>query len=73
MMILMAGVIFTELEVSVDADADADPELRGCLVENCCQEPPHTWRMSSILLRFLMVIMMAGIIFTEPDVDVDFA
>ena len=25
----------------------------------------------SILLRFLMVIMMAGIIFTEPDVDVD--
>ena len=27
--------------------------------------------MSSILLRFLMVIMMSGIIFTEPDVDVD--
>ena len=43
----------------------------GCLVENCCQEPPHTWRMSSILLRFLMVILMAGVIFTEPDVDVD--
>ena len=27
--------------------------------------------MSSILLRFLMVILMAGVIFTEPDVDVD--
>ena len=40
-------------------------------MENCCQEPPHTWRMSSILLRFLMVILMAGVIFAEPDVDVD--
>ena len=40
-------------------------------MENCCQEPPHTWRMSSILLRFLMVILMAGVIFTEPDVNVD--
>ena len=40
-------------------------------MENCCQEPPHTWRMSSILLRFLMVILMAGVIFTESDVDVD--
>ena len=35
-MVLMAGVIFTELEVSVDVDADADAdadavaELRGC-------------------------------------------
>ena len=31
-MVLMAGVIFTEPEVSVDvdADADADAELRGC-------------------------------------------
>ena len=27
--------------------------------------------MSSILLRFLMMILMAGVIFTEPDVDVD--
>ena len=27
---LMAGVTFTEPEVSVDADADADAELRGC-------------------------------------------
>ena len=27
--------------------------------------------MSSILLRFLMVIMMVGVIFIEPDVDVD--
>ena len=29
MMILMAGVTFTEPEVSVDADANADAELRG--------------------------------------------
>ena len=43
----------------------------GCLVENCYQEPPHTWRMSSILLRFLIVILMAGVNFIEPDVDVD--
>jgi len=27
--------------------------------------------MFSILLRFLMVILMAGVIFDEPDVDVD--
>ena len=40
-------------------------------MENCCQEPSHTLRMSSILLRFLMVILMAGVIFIEPDVDVD--
>ena len=40
-------------------------------MENYCQEPPHTWKMSSILLRFLMVILMAEVIFTEPDVDVD--
>ena len=29
-MILMAGVTFTEPEVSVDADTDVDAELRGC-------------------------------------------
>jgi len=40
-------------------------------VENCCQEPPHTWRMSSILMRSLIVILMVGVIFAEPDVDVD--
>ena len=40
-------------------------------MENCCQEPPHTWRISSILLRFLMVILMARVIFIEPDVDAD--
>ena len=31
----------------------------------------HTWRMSSILLRFLMVILMPGVILTEPEVSVD--
>ena len=36
-----------------------------------CQEPPHTWRMSSILLKGLMVIWMAGVILTEPEVTVD--
>ena len=41
------------------------------LSENNCQEPPHTWRTSSILLRFLMVILMAGVILTEPEVSVD--
>ena len=40
-------------------------------MENCCQEPPHTWRMSSSLLRFLMLILMAGVIFTELEVSVD--
>ena len=40
-------------------------------MENCCQEPPHTWRMSSIILRFLIMILMAGVIFTEPEVGVD--
>ena len=62
----MAGVIFTELDLSVDADADtnadADAELK-----HGCQEPPHTWRTSSIILRFLMMIMMVGIIFIELD------
>ena len=66
-MILMAGVIFTEPEVSVDSDADADAELRGCYMKNGCQEPPHTWRKSSILLRSLMVIMMVGVISIEVD------
>jgi len=27
--------------------------------------------MFSILLRFLMIIIMAGVIFAEPDVDVN--
>ena len=40
-------------------------------MENCCQEPPHTGKMFSILLRFLMIILMAGVIFAGPDVDVD--
>ena len=40
-------------------------------MKNCCQEPSHTWRMSSILLRFLMVILMDGVIFTKPVVSVD--
>ena len=70
-MVLMAGVIFTELEVSVDVDADADAdavaEFEGVLSENGCQEPPHTWRTSSILLMFLMVIIMIGAIFSELD------
>ena len=40
-------------------------------MRNVCQDLPHTWRMSSILLRFLMVILMAGVILTEPEVSVD--
>ena len=75
MVILMAGVIFTEPDVDVDADAgaDADVELKNkaALWSSSCQEPTHTKRMSSIFLRFLMVIMMVGVIFIEPDVDVD--
>ena len=35
--------------------------------KNCCQEPHHTWRISSIFLGFLMVIMMVGVIFIELD------
>ena len=66
-LILMAGVIFTEPELSVDVYADADAELRGCYMKNGCQEPPHTWRKSSILLRSLMVIMMVGVISIEVD------
>ena len=31
----------------------------------------HTWRISSILLRFPMVILMAGVFLTEPEVSVD--
>ena len=40
-------------------------------MKNGCQEPPHTWRMSSILLKFLMFILMAGVILTEPEIGVD--
>ena len=36
-------------------------------VKHCCQEPHHTWRMSSILLRFLIMIIMVGFIFIELD------
>ena len=61
-MFLMAGGIFTKPEVSFDADADADTELK-----KGCQEPPHIWRMSLILLKFLMMIMMVGVIFIELD------
>ena len=35
-------------------------------MKNSCQEPPCTWR-TSILLRFLMVIMMVGVISIELD------
>ncbi len=59
MVIFMAGVIFTYPDVDVDADAVL------MLMQNYCQESPHTWRMSFILLRFLMVILMAGVIFTD--------
>ena len=72
MVIITAGIIFTEPDVDVDVDAVL------ILMQNYCQEPPHTRRMSSgtsktssILLRFLIVILKAGLIFTEPDVDVD--
>ena len=65
MVIMMAGIIFTEPDVDVDADAVL------MLMQNYCQEPPHTWRMSSILLRYLMMILMAGVTFTEPEVSVD--
>ena len=41
MVIMMVGVIFTEPDVDVDADAVL------MLMQNYCQEPPHTWRMSS--------------------------
>ena len=35
------------------------------------QEPPYTWRTSSFLLRSLIMVLMAGVIFTEPEVSVD--
>ena len=34
-------------------------------------EPPHTWRMSSFLLSSLKIILMAGVILTEPEVSID--
>ena len=40
MVIMMAGIIFTE------PDVDADAVLM--LMQNYYQEPPHTWRMSSL-------------------------
>ena len=40
-------------------------------MENGCQEPPHTWRMSSFLLRSLIMVLMAGVIFTELELSVD--
>ena len=44
----------------------------GCLVKFFfCQERPYTWRMSSILLRFLMVIMIVGV--TVTFIQLDFA
>ena len=58
MVIMMAGIIFTEPDVDVDADAVL------MLKQNYCQEPQRT---SSILLRFLMMIMMVGITFIELD------
>ena len=38
-----------------------------CWIKNACQEPLHTWRTSSIILTFQMIIMMVGIIFSELD------
>ncbi len=40
-------------------------------MENCCEESPHTWRMFSFLLRFLIMNLMVGVIFTEPENSVD--
>ena len=40
-------------------------------MKNGCQEPPQTWRMSSFLLRTLIMILMAGVIFTATEVIVD--
>ncbi len=43
-----------------------------CLVENGRQEHPHTWMMSSFFpLMSLIMILMAGVTFTEPEVSVD--
>jgi len=36
-------------------------------VENSGQEHPHTWRTSSILMRFLIIKMMTRVIFIELD------
>ena len=41
--------------------------VEGVLSENGCQEPPHTWGTSYIFLRFLIVIIMVGIIPIELD------
>ena len=40
-------------------------------MKNCCQEPPHTWRMSSFLLRSLIMVLMAGVTELEVSIDVD--
>ena len=60
MVVMLVGVIIIELDF-------AQGFQKYIIFENFCQEPPHTWRITSILLRFLMVIMMAGVIFLELD------
>ena len=40
-------------------------------MENGCQEPTYTWWMSFFLLRSLIMVLLAGVIFTEPKVSVD--
>ena len=57
MVIMMAGIIFTEPDVDVDADAVL------MLMQNYCQELPHTWSMSSLTSEDIMV----GITFIELD------
>ena len=40
-------------------------------MENGCKEPLHTWRMSSFLLRSLIMVLIAGVTELEVSVDVD--
>ena len=41
-------------------------------MENGCQEHPHNWMMSSFfLLRSIIMILMAGVTFTEVSVDAE--
>ena len=60
MMILIVGIIFIELDFAWGFQKYI---ILRVFSENCCQELPHTWRMSSILLRLLMVILMVVCLF----------
>ena len=66
-MVSLMDILLLVLFILIELDFAWGFQKYICWIKNGSQEPLHTWRTSSIILRFLMVIMKVGVIFIEVD------